>query len=226
MLTVNEFKELNRGRYDGLTKEVRKGGGNVFTYIPWWAMCDQLDRVLGEDGWSAEVVAGGIHYDPADRAYAVAVNLEIYLWDEDHHILRTIKRPGIGVEAIKYEGVDGHDAAKGARSDALVVAARTLGDLFGRFLSNRENGRTETPGEHRAGGTQEASATEKQIKWLTDLGATPGVLAGLTRSQAGAILDRVSNKNGKFGRRYPVQEACAEVLGEKHPVASGHSDDF
>jgi hypothetical protein len=207
-------------RYNGLTKEVKKGP-KTFTYIPWTAMCDQLDDVFGWDGWSAEIVSGGIHYAADDKAYAVAVNLEVYVWDEEHQTQRTIKRPGIGVDFVKYDGGDSHDAAKGARSDALVVAARTLGDLFGRFLSAKE---TATGSSSTASSSSRTSrgqssggdtVTAGQRQWLEKYNVPQDVIANLQDGQASALLDRFFNKDGKYGKRYTTAEALDEVLGIK-----------
>jgi hypothetical protein len=217
--TVSEIAARITEQYDGQTKDVKKGP-KTFTYIPWTAMCDQLDNVFGWDGWSAEVVSGGIHYASDDKAYAVAVNLEVYVWDEEHQIIRTIKRPGIGVDFVKYDGGDSHDAAKGARSDGLVVAARTLGNLFGRFLSAKET----TTGS--SGGTTQArtsrgqqsggdTVTAGQRQWLEKYNVPQNVIANLQDGQASALLDRFFNKDGKYGKRYTTAEALDEVLGIK-----------
>jgi hypothetical protein len=221
--TVDEISAHISEQYNGQTKEVKKGP-KTFTYIPWTAMCDQLDSVFGWDGWSAEIVPGSIHYAADDKAYVVAVNLEVYVFDSELGIVRTIKRPGVGVDFVKYDGGDSHDAAKGARSDALVVAGRTLGDLFGRFLSAKETSSgsstsgSSKPRSSKSDEDGEPSANQKQ--WLTKYNVPQDVQANLTFSQASAILDRLFNKDNKFGHRYSADEAIREVLGVE-PVAAG-----
>lgn len=218
MRTVGEITARIQDRYNGKTLEVQKGS-KKFTYIPWTAMCDQLDAVFGWDGWSAEVVAGGIHYDPADKAYVVAVNLEVYVYDGEIGQVRTIKRPGIGVDFVKYSGGDSHDAAKGARSDALVVAARTLGDLFGRFLSAKDD-------VNGSGGSEEP-ASDKQKDTLRRCKVPEQLVRTATKAQASAFFDRIfeDKKNGgyKFGRKFSTEEAIAAVWGEQ---PSSQQDDL
>jgi hypothetical protein len=212
--TSAQIADRIRENYNGTTKEVQKGS-KKFTYIPWTAMCDQLDDVFGWDGWSAEVVPGGIHYDPHDKAYAVAINLEVYVWDDFTQTVRTIKRPGIGVDFVKYDGGDSHDAAKGARSDGLVVAARSLGNLFGRFLSAKDDG-------NGSGSSEEASDAQKQT--LRKCHVPENIVRAATKAQASGFFDRIfaDKKTGayKFGRKFTNEEAIAAVWGESAVEAS------
>lgn len=222
MKTVSELTEAMAAPYSGKTLTVRKGGGKEFTYIPWTAMVRHLTEVFDWDGWGGR--NAGVHYDPTSKAYVVAIDLEIYVWDVRANAVRTIPRPGIGVEMVKYDGADSHDAAKGARSDGLVNAGRNLGDAFGLALTPERdatnNGTVQGSAVVTRNGNQSSDEppTEGQVNTLRKCKVPEDLIRVSTKQQAGTFFDCIfaDKKTGayKFGRKFSNEEALVRAFGQ------------
>lgn len=116
-------------------EKILKKGGASLTYIPVSEVITRLNKVLGVDKWSFEIVSCG--RDALDPEYIVAhVRMTWYSQEP----LGLITRDGIGGQKIKRtktgDIVDLGDEMKGAVSDALKKAAQTLG--VGLYLARSE----------------------------------------------------------------------------------------
>lgn len=118
-------------------EKILKKGGASLTYIPVSEVITRLNKVLGVNQWSFEIISCG--RDSIDPDYIVAhVRLS---WHTDAtRPEATIHRDGYGGQKIKRtkqgEIVDLGDEFKGAVSDALKKAAQTLG--VGLYLARSE----------------------------------------------------------------------------------------
>jgi hypothetical protein len=117
-----------------MERELRKGGANL-TYIPVSEVITRLNKVLGVDKWSFDIVS--CQRDSRDPDYIVA-HVRI-TWHTSENV-GWISRDGFGGQKIKRtkqgDIVDLGDEFKGAVSDALKKAAQTLG--VGLYLSRSE----------------------------------------------------------------------------------------
>jgi recombination DNA repair RAD52 pathway protein len=109
-------------------------GGTRLTYIPVSEVINRLNKVLGVDKWSFEIMS--CLRDAIDPDYVVAhVRLT---WNPDEHAY--VQRDGFGGQKIKRtkqgDIVDLGDEMKGAVSDALKKAAQTLG--VGLYLARSD----------------------------------------------------------------------------------------
>ena len=107
-------------------KQLKKGGASL-TYIPVSEVITRLNKVLGFDGWSYEIVK--TERDALDPDFIIAhVRLSVYL---DSGRFVSVTKDGFGGQKIKRtkqgDIVDLGDEYKGAVSDALKKAAQTLG---------------------------------------------------------------------------------------------------
>lgn len=118
-------------------ERVLRKGGTPLTYIPVSEVITRLNKVLGVDQWSFEIVS--CNRDAIDPDYIVAhVRLSWHI--DQTRPEATIHRDGYGGQKIKRtkqgEIVDLGDEMKGAVSDALKKAAQTLG--VGLYLARSE----------------------------------------------------------------------------------------
>lgn len=119
-------------------RELKKGNARL-TYIPVSEVITRLNKVLGVDMWSYEIINCG--RDTLDPDYVVAqVRLTVNFVPTDTAPNITITRDGIGGQKIKRtrngDIVDLGDEMKGAVSDALKKAAQSLG--VGIYLARSE----------------------------------------------------------------------------------------
>jgi hypothetical protein len=118
-------------------EKILKKGGASLTYIPVSEVITRLNKVLGIDSWSFNILS--CDRDSLDPEYIVAhVRL---IWHTDATRPEcTIVRDGFGGQKIKRtkagDIVDLGDEMKGAVSDALKKAAQTLG--VGLYLARSE----------------------------------------------------------------------------------------
>ena len=117
-----------------MERELRKGGASL-TYIPVSEVITRLNKVIGVDSWSFEIIACG--RDTLDPDYIVAHIRMTWYSDAPFGY---VTRDGIGGQKIKRtkngDIVDLGDEMKGAVSDALKKAAQTLG--VGLYLARSE----------------------------------------------------------------------------------------
>jgi len=119
-------------------RQLKKGGASL-TYIPVSEVITRLNKVLGVDMWSYEVVSCA--RDSLDPDYIVAhVRLTATFVPTDSAPALTVVKDGIGGQKIKRtragDIVDLGDEMKGAVSDALKKAAQHLG--VGIYLARSE----------------------------------------------------------------------------------------
>jgi hypothetical protein len=113
-----------------------KKSGTYLTYIPVSEVITRLNKVLGFDGWSYEIIK--CERDSLDPDFVVAhVRMSVFP-GEDKFVCVT--KDGIGGQKIKRtkqgDIVDLGDEFKGAVSDALKKAAQALG--VGLYLARTE----------------------------------------------------------------------------------------
>lgn len=107
-------------------RQLKKGGATL-TYIPVSEVITRLNKVLGFDAWSSEIIS--CERDALDPDFIVAhVRLTIF---PDGEKFVSVTKDGFGGQKIKRmkngDIVDLGDEFKGAISDALKKAAQSLG---------------------------------------------------------------------------------------------------
>jgi recombination DNA repair RAD52 pathway protein len=116
-------------------RQLKKGGATL-TYIPVSEVISRLNKVLGFDGWSYEIVK--CERDSLDPDFIVAhVRMTVF---PDGEKFVSASKDGFGGQKIKRtkagDIVDLGDEFKGAVSDALKKAAQALG--VGLYLARSE----------------------------------------------------------------------------------------
>ena len=119
-------------------KQLKKGGASL-TYIPISEVITRLNKVLGVDMWSYEIVK--CERDALDPDYIVAhVRLSATFVPTDKAPNIIVTKDGIGGQKIKRtrngDILDLGDEMKGAVSDALKKAAQHFG--VGLYLARSE----------------------------------------------------------------------------------------
>lgn len=103
---------------------LRYNAAKKLTYVPIAEVIARLNRVLGVQNWSTEIVNAWREPDYPDWVLA-RVRLSITIGN------KTISREGVGGQQVKFKKtgdvVDIGDEYKGAYSDALKKAAQSLG---------------------------------------------------------------------------------------------------
>lgn len=127
--------------YEPFASEVEKTlskGGTRLTYIPVSEVITRLNKVLGIDSWSFNIIS--CERDAIDPDYIVAHVRLMWHTATPERPDSCIVRDGFGGQKIKRkkdgEIVDLGDEMKGAVSDALKKAAQTLG--VGLYLARSE----------------------------------------------------------------------------------------
>jgi hypothetical protein len=131
---ANIYQHLSEPFPQEMERVLNKAGVNL-TYIPVSEVINRLNKVLGVDKWSFQVLR--VDRDATDPDFITAhVRLHWYLSE-----FNTVDRDGIGGQRIKRNKqgqiVDLGDDYKGAVSDALKKAAQTLG--VGLYLARSED---------------------------------------------------------------------------------------
>lgn len=134
MSEANIYQHLSEPFPQEMERVLTKSGVNL-TYIPVSEVINRLNKVLGVDKWSFQVLR--VDRDATDPEFITAhVRLNWYLSE-----FNTVDRDGIGGQRIKRNKqgqiVDLGDDYKGAVSDALKKAAQTLG--VGLYLARSED---------------------------------------------------------------------------------------
>ena len=125
--------------FDPSVERQLKKGGTSLTYIPISEVISRLNRVLGVDMWSYEIMSCA--RDAIDPDFIVAhVRLTATFVPTNDAPALTVVKDGIGGQKIKRtkncDIVDLGDEMKGAVSDALKKAAQHLG--VGIYLARSE----------------------------------------------------------------------------------------
>lgn len=130
-------------------ERILRKGGTSLTYIPVSEVITRLNKVIGVDMWSYEIIK--CERDSLDPDFVVAhVRLTATFVPTDDAPSITIVKDGIGGQKIKRtksgDIVDLGDEMKGAVSDALKKAAQHFG--VGLYLARSEESiALETSGE-------------------------------------------------------------------------------
>lgn len=127
--------ELNEPFPREVERQLKKSGAQL-TYIPVSEVINRLNKVLGIDGWSYEIIK--CERDALDPEFIVAhVRMTVYT---DGERFVAVTKDGFGGQKIKRtkqgEIVDLGDEFKGAVSDALKKAAQAIG--VGLYLARTE----------------------------------------------------------------------------------------
>ena len=133
-----------------------KKGGTYLTYIPVSEVIARLNKVLGYDAWSYEIIR--CERDSLDPDFIVA-HVRMSLHAEGDRFM-SITKDGFGGQKIKRtkqgDIVDLGDEFKGAVSDALKKAAQSLG--VGLYLARTEEALMQEQEETPAPVVQQQSA--------------------------------------------------------------------
>lgn len=125
---------LNEPFPPDVERELKKSG-TYLTYIPVSEVINRLNKVLGFNNWSYEIIS--CERDPYDKDFVLA---HVRLTATPDGSYDKITRDGFGGQKIKRtkagEIVDLGDEFKGAVSDALKKAAQSLG--VGLYLARTE----------------------------------------------------------------------------------------
>jgi hypothetical protein len=135
---VTLFEQLSEPFDPAVERQLKKGGASL-TYIPVSEVITRLNRVLGVDMWSYEIVS--CERDSLDPDFIVAhVRLSATFVPTNEAPTLTIVKDGIGGQKIKRtkagDILDLGDEMKGAVSDALKKAAQHFG--VGLYLARSE----------------------------------------------------------------------------------------
>jgi len=115
-----------------------KKGGTTLTYIPVSEVVSRLNKVLGVDKWTSEIVR--CERDSLDPDFIVAHVRLIVTFEGEDGLQQMVAKDGFGGQKIKRtkngDIVDLGDEFKGAVSDALKKAAQQLG--VGLYLARTD----------------------------------------------------------------------------------------
>jgi recombination DNA repair RAD52 pathway protein len=134
-MNSNTMQQLGEQFPKEVERQLKKGG-TTLTYIPVSEVINRLNKVLGFDAWSYEIIK--CERDALDPDFIVAhVRMTVYP-DSDKFV--SVVKDGFGGQKIKRtkngDIVDLGDEFKGAVSDALKKAAQSLG--VGLYLARSE----------------------------------------------------------------------------------------
>lgn len=184
------LKQLSEPFAPEMERTMSKGGTRL-TYIPVSEVINRLNKVIGVDSWSFQVIS--CQRDAIDHDFVVAhVTLNATIDG------KLISRDGIGGQKIKRtkkdEIVDLGDEFKGAVSDALKKAAQTLG--IGLYLARSDDAMDiEEAMESSPAPQVDPDIEEKWNRFV-------GIVKGLTNEQKGALNDYWAKSSG--GRPKPL----------------------
>ena len=187
----------------------RKGrAGHTFPYLPGRVAIQQANRLLGYGGWGYELVGAVTPREITTRdaqtgavehatAYTATVRLTVP---------GVPPRTDVGFQVVAEESAQGHETAyKGAVTDALKRALRTLGAQFGNDLA----------GDGGNGAADTGAASLRQT--LLALGAQQGFAAAQVRAavrqRLGQDLDAVP-----AAKLLPLIAAAAQKLPPASPA--------
>jgi len=137
MTSANIMQMLSEPFPPEMERILKKGGASL-TYIPVSEVIARLNKVLGVDQWSFEIVS--CQRDSIDPDYIVA-HVRLTWHANTSGSVSAVHRDGYGGQKIKRtrqgDIVDLGDEMKGAVSDALKKAAQTMG--VGLYLARSED---------------------------------------------------------------------------------------
>ena len=187
----------------------RKGrAGHTFPYLPGRVAIAQANRLLGYGGWGYDLVGEVTPRDITTRdaetgavEHATAYTATVRL-----HVPGVPPRTDVGFRVVAEESAQGHETAyKGAVTDALKRALRTLGAQFGNDLA----------GDGGSAATDTWAASLRQT--LLALGAQQGFdaaqLRTAVRRRLGQDLDAVP-----AAKLLPLVTAAAQKVPPASPT--------
>ena len=190
----------------------RKGrAGHTFPYLPGRVAIAQANRLLGFGGWGYDLIGEVTPRDITTRdaetgavEHATAYTATVRL-----HVPGMPSRTDVGFHIVEEESAQGHETAyKGAVTDGLKRALRTLGAQFGNDLA----------GDGGNGAADTWAASLRQT--LLALGAQQGFAAAQVRTavrrRLGQDLDTVP-----AAKLLPLVAAAAQKVPPASPAERG-----
>ncbi len=189
--------------------------GHTFPYLPGRVAIQQANRLLGYGGWGYDLVGEVVPRELTTRdaqtgtvEHATAYTATVRL-----HVPGMPSRTDVGFRVVAEESAQGHETAyKGAVTDALKRALRTLGAQFGNDLG----------GDGGTAATDTWAASLRQT--LLALGAQQGFAAAQVRAavrqRLGQDLDAVP-----AAKLLPLVEGAARKLVPTTTPAPERRDD-
>ncbi len=194
----------------------RKGrAGHTFPYLPGRVAIQQANRLLGFGGWGYDLVGAVTPRDITTRdaqtgavehttAYTATVRL---------HVPGVPPRTDVGFQVVAEESAQGHETAyKGAVTDALKRALRTLGAQFGNDLAG--------DGGNGAADTWAASLRQTLLALGAQQGFDATQVRTAVRQRLGQDLDAVP-----AAALLPLVEGAARKLAPTTTPAPERRDD-
>lgn len=185
---------------EGVMASVSKGGKGTFSYIPWNETAKLLTRIFGPFGWNARITHTANDFERG--IYRTDLELTVIVEDENG-VSRAKTLPGTGVGIVIGASADAHDTAiKGSRSDALSVAAKSLGNAFGLYLYDRGD-----PARSSAASSQQTSSASATARSSSaDLGSRP------SEKQMGVLLKAGYSQQQVDTMHFKVWKACIDAI--------------
>ena len=194
----------------------RKGrAGHTYAYLPRRVAIQQANRLLGFGGWGYDLVGEVTPRELTTRdaqtgavehttAYTATVRL---------HVPGVPPRTDVGFQVVAEESAQGHETAyKGAVTDALKRALRTLGAQFGNDLAG--------DGGNGAADTWAASLRQTLLALGAQQGFAAAQVRAAVRQRLGQDLDTVP-----AAKLLPLVEGAARKLAPTTTPAPERSDD-
>jgi hypothetical protein len=187
---MNLLQQLSEPFSDKVERTISKGGTRL-TYIPVSEVITRMNKVIGVDKWSSQVIR--VERDSLDPDFIVA-HVRVTAELEGRNI---VTKDGFGGQKIKRtksgDIVDLGDEYKGAVSDAFKKACQMLG--VGLYLARSEE-------------ALEADIEEPDSQLRTLWNNFVSVSKGLTKEQKSALGDFWTTYSG--GRPKPTLETATE----------------
>ena len=170
----------------GLVAQRQGRAGHTFPYLPGRVAIAQANRLLGCGGWGYDLVGEVVPRELTthDAQTGAVEHATAYTATVRLHVPGMPSRTDVGFQVVAEESAQGHETAyKGAVTDGLKRALRTLGAQFGNDLG----------GDGGNGAADAAAAALRQT--LLALGASQGFDAAQVRAavrqRLGQDLDAV-----------------------------------
>ena len=184
--------------------------GHTFPYLPGRVAIAQANRLLGFGGWGydlvGEVVPRDITITTRDAQTGVVAHATAYTATVRLHVPGVPPRTDVGFQVVAEESAQGHETAyKGAVTDALKRALRTLGAQFGNDLA----------GDGGTGAADTWAASLRQT--LLALGAQQGFAAAQVRA---AVRQRLGQDldAAPAAKLLPLVAAAAQKVPPASPA--------
>ena len=187
----------------------RKGrAGHTFPYLAGHVAIQQANRLLGYGGWGYDLVGAVTPRDITTRdaqtgavEHATAYTATVRL-----HVPGVPPRTDVGFQVVAEESAQGHETAyKGAVTDGLKRALRTLGAQFGNDLAG--------DGGNAATDTWAASLRQTLLALGAQQGFDATQVRTAVRQRLGQDLDAVP-----AAKLLPLVAAAAQKVPPASPV--------